>query len=616
MPARSGFPERLLYVPPIVAVLLSVVYLLQIRDLPFVEHLVANPLVYDNQAKQILSGTPPSQPFFLSPLYPPFLAAVYFLSGTSRFAVQLCQGILLAINVWLVGMITKRLFSSPVALAASLGMALYWSFYHFAGEILPTTLCMTFLLAGTLLFIRRDETRMAIVGSVSLAGAFALFHVYAVPFIANAGSLLRGADLPAPAAAYYATLVFFLVFAIGVAIVRRQGNLMTSGTILGVSALVWSGTIPVIVLMALRLWLARTRAYGRPAIFIVGVLIPIAASLTHNYLISGEIIPVTSSFGVNLFIGNNAATDGMDPFRFGEGDQARLEADRLALGGAARSAFFRGRALEFIRQNPGQWLRLVGRKLLISIGRHEVDNNADISERRSAWRHVFLPVVHFGMVFPLAMVGVLRVIRRSRAASVLILGYAGLLTIAPLFFACERFRAPAIAFLLPLAAYGGAGLIAGLRRRTIGGIGVSLAILIAAGAASNIDFLDISHTEFPSITVNKAYVERLAGNMEEARRLSLIALKADPGNTGALHQLGAVEEAEGNLDAAAIHYLDSLERNPFFFASYTAAVRILEGARISVSYLDAYVNAVIEGGDHSTAKQRLIEFLSRRLSQP
>ena len=101
--------------------------------------------------------------------------------------------------------------------------------------------------------------------------------------------------------------------------------------------------------------------------------------------------------------------------------------------------------------------------------------------------------------------------------------------------------------------------------------------------------------------------------MEEARRLSLIALKADPGNTGALHQLGAVEEAEGNLDAAAIHYLDSLERNPFFFASYTAAVRILEGARISVSYLDAYVNAVIEGGDHSTAKQRLIEFLSRRL---
>ncbi|MFH1313169.1 MAG: hypothetical protein ABIJ00_08050 [Candidatus Eisenbacteria bacterium] len=613
MPEEHRLPKWLLYVPPILAFALSVIYMLQIRDQAFVRYLVANPLVYDSQAKQILAGTPPAQPFFLSPLYPAFLAAIYYLSGASRFAVMICQSMLLAINVLLMGMIAGKLFSRSVALVASLLMTFYWSFYHFAGEILPTTLCMSFLLAGTLLFIRRDETRMAVIGKAFLLGAMGLFYVHAVPFTMNAVSVLRGRELPAPAGAYYATIVAFLVFVIGVAVARRRGNLIASGAVLGVSTLIWGGTILMIGLMTLRLLLDRSRAYAKAAVFILGALIPIAASLSHNYLVSGEIIPVTSSFGVNLFIGNNAATDGMDPFRFGEGDHVRIEADRLALGGAARSAFFRDRALRFISESPDRWLKLAGRKLLISIGRYEVDNNADISGRRSAWHHLFLPVIHFGIIFPLAMVGVIYAARGNRDLWVLTLGYASMLLVSIIFFACERFRLPAIAFLIPLAASGAAGLLGDIRLRKARDVVVPVTVLLVAGLASNIDFLDVSHTEFPSITVNKAYVQRLDGNMDEARRLALAALEIESKNAAAFHQLGAVAEAEGDTQAALIYYLDSLERDPFFFASYTAAGRMLEKSRISLSYLDAYVASVIEGGDCSDAKNRLIGFVKRRM---
>jgi 4-amino-4-deoxy-L-arabinose transferase-like glycosyltransferase len=590
----------------------ALIYILQIRDQPFVDYLVANPLIYDSLAKQIVAATPPAQPFFLSPLYPAFLAAIYYLSGTSRFAVMICQAVLLAINVLLVGMIARRLFSRPVALVASLMMTFYWSFYHFAGELLPTTLCISFLLAGILLFIRRDETRMAVIGKVFLIGAIGLFHVHAVPFIANAVRVFRGTGLPAPAGAYYATMVAFLIFVVGVAVARRRGNLMASGTLLGVSALIWGGTILLVGLMAIKLLFTRTRSYAKPAVFIVGALIPVAASLSHNYLISHEIIPVTSSFGVNLFIGNNAATDGMDPFRFGERDRVRIEADRLALGGAARSAYFRDHALAFIKNNPGRWLRLTGRKLLISIGRHEVDNNADISERRSTWNHLFLPVLHFGIIFPLAMVGVFYAVRRNKDLWVLTLGYAATLLVSIIFFACERFRLPAVTFLIPLAAFGAATLLADIRRRDVRAVLISVVILAGSGLTSNIDFLDISSTEFPSITVNKAYVQRLDGNLEEARRLSLAALEAEPRNAGAFHQLGALAEAEGDFETAVVYYLDSLERDPFFFASYTAAGRMLEKTRISLSYLDVYVGSVIEGKDYTDAKDRLIEFVKRR----
>jgi 4-amino-4-deoxy-L-arabinose transferase-like glycosyltransferase len=612
VPGKHRLPGWVPYLPPVLAFVLAAVYFLQIRDQAFVEHLVANPLVYDDQAREILAARPPSQPFFLSPLYPAFLAGVYYLSGTSRFVVMICQGVLLAINVWLVGAIAGRLFSRTVALIAAILMTFYWSFYHFAGEMLPTTLCMAFLLAGIFLFLRRDETGTAVVGKAFLLGAIALLCVHAIPFFANIGGLLRGAELPARAGAYYATMAAFLIFVVGVAIVRRRGNLMASGTVLGVSALIWGGTVIVIALLAIRLLLSRTRSYARAALFIAGVLVPVAASLSHNYLISREIIPITSSFGVNLFIGNNAATDGMDPFRFGERDHVRIEADRLALGGAARSAFFRDRALQFVRENPGRWLTLAGRKLLISLGRHEVDNNADISERRSAWKYLFLPVLHFGIIFPLGMAGVFYSARRKNDTRVLALAYAGLVLVSVVFFACERFRLPALALLIPLAAFGAVMLVSDIRRRNVRAVLLSVAIIVGAGLVSNIDFFDVAHTEFPSITVNKSYVERLDGNLDEARRLALAALEAESENAGAFHQLGAIAEGEGDLEAAMTHYLDSLGRDPFFYASYAAARRLLERSRISVSYLDAFVAIVIAGKDYSEARTRLIEFVKRR----
>lgn len=613
MTQGRGQRRLLVLAPAAMAFLLFVTYLLQIRNRAFVEYLVANPLVYDSQAHQILRSVPPSQPFFLSPIYPAFVAAIYSLSKGSTLAVLMCQGILLAVNAGLIGMISARLFSKQIALASSVLMTFYWTYYYFAGEMLPTTLCLSFMLVGILLFTCRSEPHVGLAGTVAIAGAGVLFFVHAMPLLANLGDLLGGAALEAPARAYWATGAFLVVFAVGAVTVRRGGNLVASGLTLGISALVWSGTLAVTGLVLLRLLIGRTRGWAEAALFALGVIIPLAASLSHNYLISGDIIPVTSSFGVNFFIGNNASTDGMDPFRFGEGDRVRIEADRLALAGARRSAFFRDRALEFIKERPGDWARLAARKLLISIGRTEIDNNADISERRSAWRRFFVPVVHFGFIFPLAAVGMMSLWGGDRRAMILVLGYLGSLLVCVVFFACERFRLPGITCLLPLAAFGIQSLIDGARRRKKAKMAILIAVLIGAGAASNIDFLGIADTEFPSITVNKSYVERRDGNLEEARVLALMALEHEPRNAGAYFQLGAIQEARSDIRGALIYYIESLESDPFFLAAYRAARRILEHARMNTAYLDAYVDSIIDGGDSAAAKQSLLTYVERRL---
>jgi tetratricopeptide (TPR) repeat protein len=593
------------------------------RGYPFVKHLVANPVVYDDQAGRILRSIPPSQPFFLSPLYPAFVALVYSFTHASRTGVILCQGVFLAVNVWLVGGISRRLLGPRTALVASLIMVFYWSFYYFAGELLPTTLYLTFLLVGVYAFVRRDEP--ALIPAAALATVFAgiLFVVYAIPGLANTGALLGRAGPAAPSSAYLATVVFFLVFSLGaiavLAAVPKAGpaaphkNLIASGMILGISMLVWSGSVLLIAALALRLLLGRARSWLRTGLFISGLSVPLVASLAHNYLVSGQIIPVTSSFGVNFFIGNNTESDGMDPFSIGKGDGVRIEADRLALGGAARSAFYRDRALESIKADPAAWLKLVGRKLLIAVVRTEIDNNADISERRSAWAHLFIPILNFGLVFPLAAVGIVQALLLRRERTILVLGYATFAAIEIGFFGCERFRVPALVFMIPLAALGIECVLRDFVGRNLTRIALWSIVIAGAASASNIDFLGISDLEFPSITVNKAHVQRLEGNLDEARSLLAAALEREPDNAGAYFQLGAIKEQEGQLRQAAVHFMASLEKDPFNYGSYAGMKRLLDQANIRTTYLDSYVTNLIEGRGQADAKASLLRFIEERL---
>jgi tetratricopeptide (TPR) repeat protein len=614
--------RRAIQVVPVAAFALFLVYLAQIRGLAFFKFQVANPLVYDVEARQLLAGLPSGQPFFLSALYPAFVALVYRFSGASHTALVVVQGLVMALNIWLAGAITRRLFSGRTALIASLLMALYWSFYYFAGEMVPATVFVALLLTATLLFVDRDQPRPTAWRLPAILFAAAVALVYATPALGRLGELVGGRNLPRPAAAYWAGLVFFVIFAAGSLAglaghrlwraLAGQGNLVASGLVMGTSMLAWSGSAIFAGLLAG--WLALTKGRRvRAAFFIGALLVPLVASMAYNGLVSGQLVVGTTSFGVNLFIGANPASDGMDPFKLGEGNSVRIEADKLRLAGKPRSDFFAGRALEFIRAEPARWLGLEARKLLVSLGRTEVNNNADIAERRAAWKLAFLPVLNFGIIFPLAAAGAMGALGGRRRAAILIAGYLSFLAVALVFFACERFRLPAIAFLVPLAAHGLENLVAGARARQARALALSLGVVAAAAVVSNFDWLGIAGHEMPAIVANKAYVERLAGNSARARALALRALELDPKNAGALFQLGAIEDQAGAATDALAHYLECLEADPFFAAAYDAAAKILDSAKINRSYLDAYVEGLISGYPGARGRKAdMIDFLRRR----
>ena len=606
-------------VPPLAAFAIFLLYLSQIHGSPFFKFLVANPLAYDSEARLLLQGMPSGHPFFLSALYPAFVALFYWPSGGSPAAVYVAQGLLLALNVSLIGEIARRFFSDWVAFGASLIATFYWSFYYFAGELVPVTLFLTFMLSGMLLVLDSDGERRSRLGYPVIAFGGILLFMFATPALKHLQGILGGAPLESPAGQYAAGAVLFAIFAVGaVALLvglkrsSRSGTLENAGTgglALGVATLAWSGAAVLGALFAA--WFLAKRRKAKAVALAAGLLIPVFASTAHNLIVTGDLIPVTASFGVNLFIGNNPASDGMDPFRLGKDNRVRIEADRLRLSGKQRSDFFAGRALEFMRDEPGKWLALEGRKLLIWINRVRVNNNADISERRSAWKHLFLPVLGFGAIFPLACAGAVAAARANRKALILGAAWLSFLVVPLVFFSCERFRLPSIALLIPLGAYAIEAAVSHLRARTLG----PLALMVVAGAVAAVvsipDFFGMSRLEMPSIVANKAYVERMAGNYDAAEKYAREALGPDPANAGALFQVGAIEEHKGNAESAFSYYLDALGADPYFTAAYSAAAAMLDSRRINRSYLDAYVDGLLQGRA-VYKKEDLIRFFAGR----
>jgi hypothetical protein len=59
-------------------------------------------------------------------------------------------------------------------------------------------------------------------------------------------------------------------------------------------------------------------------------------------------------------------------------------------------------------------------------------------------------------------------------------------------------------------------------------------------------------------------------------------------------------------------YLDSLDRDPFFYASYNRAMIILETNHLSTSYIDGYISAVLGGKPHDDLHRNMVEYVRSR----
>ena len=338
-----------------VALLARVWHLIQIQHAPFFSLLMGDARSYDAWAQRIAAGDwVGTEVFYQAPLYPYLLGSLFAVIGHSLTAVRIFQAALGALACGLLSLAGTRLFDARAGLVAGLLLAVYAPAIYFDGLIQKTTLD--------------------------------------------------------------AVLVCALLVALSTRHPVTAGRALGLGLLLGALALTRENSLLLVPLIGAWVWVRTDRKV--PPIAALGCslalfLIPVAL---RNYVIDGDVHFTTSQFGTNLYIGNSeTATGGYVPLRNDHStpEYERRDAFEIAQKDVGRplssgevSAFWRDRALRWVADHPAAWLKLMGRKLLLTWNVVETADTEDIYSAAS-YSTVLrsITVVNFSLLLALGLVG-------------------------------------------------------------------------------------------------------------------------------------------------------------------------------------------------------------------
>ena len=483
------------------ALALRLFYLWEMRDSILFEVLVGDGEGYERSASELLqNGWRVEGGFYQAPLYPFFLAAVHALWGPGLAAVRFVQAFLGAASCVLLADATGRFFDRRAGAVAGWLLALYAPAIFHDGAIEKTSLAL-----------------------------FALTVFLAV--------LARARSNPTPA---------------------RAGIL---GLTIGVLSLLRDNLVVLIAVVAIWLWLARPeRRAAAVAALLLGVALIQAPFVAENYAAIGS-LSSGSHLGANLYIGNNPRADGLYVSLVpGQGnweherENARILAEREAghsMSPGAVSLYWARRAIEWAAAHPLDWARLTLRKLHYTFHAREwMDSQSyEAFRSESALLRALGAVLRFGLLVPLAAVGIWSS-RRDRRDVLLLYGCIAAVTasIVP-FFVFARFRFPLVPLLLPFCAL---ALSRPRRAASKGGALVFVATLALV-------HLPVAAVEHPIGDTYNNVAGKLTGRGEPERALPVLrtAIAGDPGYAPphvnlavALTRLGRLREARESLQRA------------------------------------------------------------------
>lgn len=421
----------------------------------------------------------------------------------------------------------------------------------------------SYFLAGMMTLLGPDpgsyRWALALLGALNCAALVLLARRFLdLPGAVIAGVLaaFNGAVLLFDAELYFPTLLISLNLGLLFALLRRDGGALAAavgGLFLGLAVLVHPSYL--LVGAAIFAWLLRDGA-RRVIAFALAAAAVVAPVTAKNFFVRGEPVLVSSSGGINFYIGNQPGYDQSS----GQSTQAwdrvlQTPVDAGVSGEAERDRLYYRLAARQIGDAPGTALRLFAVKLGLFLGPLEIANNFRIYElrERSAILRVLLgragPLLWpFGLWAPLAAIGaVLLWRRRLRGQGLLLFWALGLTLTCVLFFNTARYRVPLVFFgSIWAAATLRAGWI-GLRQRQWRrlALGSAAVLLLAALTAA----LAVQQTALPPPIENAdALVLEQRGRHRDAARMHAIACAKNPGDPGLLLSAAAFHGRRGEQD--------------------------------------------------------------------
>lgn len=554
----KGFVLSAPFLVFMLAVVIRLLYLLQsLHTDPMFHQPILDSLIHHVWAMSIAAGDwIGNESFFRAPLYPYFLGLSYTVFGVNFIVPRVIQMIIGAVNCVLTLKIGETLFNRKIGIISGLVAAFYPLFIYFDNELLIPTVLTLLILAGFYMTLKYSRQRAGR-GKWYLTGI-----VWGLSAITRPNILL---------------FLFFLPFWLKTKLKERFLSAVAFG-ILGVSTIV----LPVTI---------------------------------RNYVVSKEFVLIAWQGGVNFYIGNNPLSDGKTAIVpgtrkswIGGFEDARRIAEESAgrkLANSEVDRFWMNKGLTFIADEPGNAFVLFLKKAYLFWGGYEIPNNRDLYffTRPTFLKFIFFKTSFFqfpfGVLFPLAIVGIYLARKRKVDISLLFLFVGAYFLSFLLFFICARYRVPITPLLIILASFAVVDTIACVRRRESilyqSMIFIGTLIFFNANITTIKDNPQLNHLTLGSLEYQKKNYQTAITHIEKSlplysKDVEVLTMLADcyrrtgkplqaldcyqkvlviePGTPEIYENIGALYFNLRRLDDAELYFTEAAKINPGSFVSY------------------------------------------------
>jgi len=563
----------------LLAFILRLIYLLQVKSNPHFFSPTMDPLYHDIWAQNIAGGNwIGSKVFFRAPFYAYFLAIVYKIFGHNYIIPRVIQHLIGSFSCILVYFVAKRLFNRTVAIVASLLAATYGMFIYFEDELVLDS----FLVFFDLLLI--------------------LF-------------LLKTKDSP------------------------KLSRWFACGIILGFSAITRPNILFFIPFVWLWIFLVFTKQRKLKEIltfcimFLIGSALVIFPVALRNYLVAKDFVLIASQGGINFLIGNNRNADGMSAVLYKEDWQYR-DFEHMAEKETGRSLkpsevsnFYYKKGIKFFLDEPEKAFKLWVKKLYIFWNKFEVSNNQDTYFFRKYSSLIRILLIGFWFIGPLGLVGMIlswlggkeRANLRKSILLPILFVFSYMLTVV-MFFVTSRFRLPVIPFLIIFSAFTLVWLGEKLINRKSKKMALFLLLLFPLSILTNSNFYHLSVGDFSQAYFSLGNADLKAGKLDQALEKYDEALSRNPLLSRVHMNKGIIFLRRKEYALAEKEFGLELKKNPqedraynnlsvvyLMLKLYDKAIQSAQKAlELKVYYPEAYMNlalAYIGKGDYQKTKE-------------
>lgn len=385
----------------------------ELKDTPIIQHPIADSGTYITAAEKILNSDWSGSTTFTNPFYYYFVGIVELIFGffaSPKFiSILIIQSLLSTVTVLLIYRMAMKLFDEKIAFASAVVILLYEVLIFFDNTVLSVSLINflnTLMLYFLFLYYDNQKTRYLI----------------------------------------------FSGLACGLSIITRANLYLF---------------LPFVIIW---LWMISGKNFKetsrRMGYFVLGMLVFIIAITVRNYLVTSELIPISSNFGYNFYVGNNEKSNGTyvkpefvhSTAQYYEEKESEEEVARRTgknLSHNQASWFWMGEGLNFIKNDPSKYISLLGDKSYLFFNNVETANNlSNYTARDFSVLLKYLPS-NFGIISGFGILGMIFIFFHNKDKRMLLLVFY----IATYFLAniiimvASEYRAPVIMYFIVFAVF-------------------------------------------------------------------------------------------------------------------------------------------------------------------